>query len=72
MNSAGPNITALTHRLGHCPPIFLREPLHLRQNERVGVIHTGAVLSDLLIGLGHPELSPGEAESFVLRHSESN
>ncbi|MCR9141924.1 MAG: hypothetical protein NXI24_06700 [bacterium] len=69
---ASADVTALTHRLSQCPPVFLRAPLHLKNKAREGEIHAGAVVSDLLIALNHEALSASEAESFVLRHSAVN
>jgi hypothetical protein len=60
MERSGPPLEALTRRLAECPPEFLEEPLIANS----GTIHTAAVVSDLLLHLGHEPLSMDEARIF--------
>ena len=74
MTKEGPEITALTHRLAMCPNAFLRPPLMRSKDgsQVIGDIHTGAVISDLLIAYGGAELTPDEIESFTMREYAAN
>jgi hypothetical protein len=60
MTNEGPVLEKLTRHLTLCPADFLAEP---KMGTR-GVIHTGAVVSDLLMDLGGEPLPVEEAVSF--------
>jgi len=60
MTIEGPPLQALTHRLAECPPEFLEEPLIGTH----GVIHVGAVVSDLSRALGGAFLDTAAAARF--------
>ena len=60
VESEGPALEALLHRLAECPPDFLAEP---RLGER-GVIEVAAVVADLLRALGGAALTPDAAAVF--------
>ncbi len=64
MNEEGPLLESLTRRLTECPTEFLTEP---RSTDGVGVIHVGAVVSDLLRALGGAPLQ--KAQAAVLEHA---
>ena len=61
MNEEGPLLESLTRRMAECPPEFLAEP---RRNDGPGVIHVGAVVSDLLRALGGAPLNKQQAVTF--------
>jgi hypothetical protein len=61
MNEEGPVLESLTRRLAECPPEFLAAP---RGADGSGVIHVGAVVSDLLRALGGAPLQKGPAAGF--------
>ncbi|MBI5486824.1 MAG: hypothetical protein HY905_05800 [Deltaproteobacteria bacterium] len=61
MSSEGPVLEALTGRLAECPADFLAEP---RLGGR-GVVHTDAVVSDLLVDLGGAGLDRDAARPFA-------
>jgi hypothetical protein len=60
MTNEGPVLEKLTRHLTLCPADFLAEPMMGTR----GVVHTGAVVSDLLTDLGGEPLTAGEAASF--------
>lgn len=63
MNKQGPSITYLTHRLAQAPPSVLDVPrLFSTEPETVS---TAAVVSDLLLELGGPMLSPEGCDAFL-------
>jgi hypothetical protein len=61
MDEEGPLLESLTRRLAECPPEFLAEP---RRNDGQGLIHVGAVVSDLLRSLGSAPLNKQQAVTF--------
>lgn len=60
MNNEGPVLERLTRHLTLCPAEFLAEP----KMGTHGAVHTGAVVSDLLVDLGGEPLPNEEAASF--------
>jgi hypothetical protein len=61
MNEEGPLLESLTRRLAECPPDFLAEP---RRQDGPGVVHVGAVASDLLRSLSGAPLNKQQAVTF--------
>lgn len=60
MKQGGPLLQKLTHRLSECPPEFLMEP----KCGDGGIIHVGAVVSDLMVSMGGTALEKTEARLF--------
>ncbi len=60
MQSEGPLLETLTHRLAECPADFLAEP----RFGKSGLVHVDAVVSDLLVSLGGGPLTPEQAAFF--------
>lgn len=67
-----PELHPLLRRLQETPAIFLAEPLQKSGKARVGILHVGAIVSDLLVDLGGARLSPAEIDAFVLPQSKYN
>ncbi len=64
----GPSITYLTHRLSQAPPSVLDKPRMVPSGPET--VSTAAVVSDLLLELGGPMLSP-EGCAAILGHFRS-
>ncbi len=64
MNSEGPLLETLTHRLAECPADFLAEPLI----GKTGAVNVAAVVSDLLRDLGGAPLTPAQAAAFQSKY----
>lgn len=60
-SSDGPDIRVLTRHLANCPEIFLEEPV---QPSGQGTVNVAAVVSDLLVRVGEPKLTPIEAKAY--------
>lgn len=67
-NRTGPSITYLTHRLAQAPPSVLDKPRLVSTEPEA--VSTAAVVSDLLLELGRPMLTPEGCDAF-LRHFRS-
>jgi hypothetical protein len=65
MTREGPLLETLTRRLAECPADFLAEP----RIGKTGVVHVGAVVADLLRGLGGGPLTPEQAAAFQSREA---
>lgn len=68
MEQEGPTLESLTHRLAECPSEFLMEPA----NGGAGVVHAGAVLSDLLADLGMPGAEAMAAGAAIDAQPDAN
>lgn len=68
MNTEGPLLEALTHRLAECPAEFLAEPLI----GRTGAVNVAAVVSDLLRDLGGAPLTPEQATTLHAKNPKKD
>jgi hypothetical protein len=70
MKEQGPQLTALTHRLAQAPAEILARPQIV--NQRLGIVSTAAMFSDLLFALGSRMLTVEEAQVFLEIYTASN